>query len=555
MAEKSAALEEAQRDGKMLPEEVDADQIAAIVAKWTGIPVSRMLESESEKLIHMEERLKSRVVGQDEALRLVANAVRRARSGLSDPNRPIGSFIFLGPTGVGKTETARALAEFLFDDDQAIVRIDMSEYQEKHTVARLIGAPPGYVGYEEGGQLTEAVRRRPYSIVLFDEIEKAHPEVFNVLLQLLDDGRLTDGQGRTVDFRNTVIIMTSNLGSHWIQQYGATDYAKMKAKVLETLKESFKPEFLNRIDEIVIYHTLPLDQIKKIVEIQITLLQKRLEEMQIILEVSDKARPCERTRLICVSHVSNVLGSVNPVKEIAAIAGSAGALLLVDGTQSAPHMRIDVRGLGCDFFVFSGHKMLGPAGTGVLYGRKDILETMEPLMTGGGMVDRVSIDKVTWSGLPWRFEAGTPDAAGAVALAGATDRDSGEKLIGALDYLEGIGMEEVRSHGVELAAHTLERMRERDDIIIYGPESPESRCGIISFNVVKHGSLADPAMIAWFLDQEGIAVRAGAHCAQPLMARLGVEGTLRASFYVYNTLEEAERFMETLKEIIDRKIL
>ncbi|NJD35830.1 MAG: AAA family ATPase [Betaproteobacteria bacterium] len=228
-----------QQEGRMLPEEVDGDMVAAIVAKWTGIPVSRMLESESEKLVKMEERLKNRVGGQDEALVLVANAVRRARSGLSDPNRPIGSFIFLGPTGVGKTETARALAELLFDDDQAIVRIDMSEYQEKHTVSRLIGAPPGYVGYEEGGQLTEAVRRRPYSIVLFDEIEKGHPEVFNVLLQLLDDGRLTDGQGRTVDFRNCVIIMTSNVGSQWIQQLGTGDYAKMRAMVMEALKESF----------------------------------------------------------------------------------------------------------------------------------------------------------------------------------------------------------------------------------------------------------------------------------------------------------------------------
>ncbi|HYS43048.1 MAG TPA: AAA family ATPase, partial [Geobacteraceae bacterium] len=273
-----------------LEEAVTPEHIAGIVSRWTGIPVSRMQESETEKLIKMEERLKSRVVGQDDALTLVANAVRRARSGLSDPHRPVGSFIFLGPTGVGKTETARALAEFLFDDDQAIVRIDMSEYQEKHTVARLIGAPPGYVGYEEGGQLTESVRRRPYSIVLFDEIEKAHPEVFNVLLQVLDDGRLTDGQGRTVDFRNTVIIMTSNLGSHFIQQYGAGDYDKMRSMVMETLKESFKPEFLNRIDEIVIYHSLQIDQIKQIVDIQVKVLAKRLADQRIELEISDKAR-------------------------------------------------------------------------------------------------------------------------------------------------------------------------------------------------------------------------------------------------------------------------
>lgn len=290
MAAKNADLLLVQKEGKMLSEEVDGDMVAEVVAKWTGIPVSRLQETESAKLVKMEDRLRSRVVGQDEALLLVANAVRRARSGLSDPNRPIGSFIFLGPTGVGKTETARALAEFLFDDDQAIVRIDMSEYQEKHTVARLIGAPPGYVGYEEGGQLTEAVRRRPYSIILFDEIEKAHPEVFNVLLQVLDDGRLTDGQGRTVDFRNTVIIMTSNLGSQWIQQYGATDYGRMRSMVTETLKESFKPEFLNRVDEVVIYHALPLEQIKKIVDIQIRSLQHRLAERRIVLEVSDKAR-------------------------------------------------------------------------------------------------------------------------------------------------------------------------------------------------------------------------------------------------------------------------
>ena len=290
MEDKRLTLEAIQKEGKMLSEEVDAEMVAEVVAKWTGIPVSRMLETESEKLIRMEERLRSRVVGQDEALTLVANAVRRARSGLSDPNRPIGSFIFLGPTGVGKTETARALASFLFDDDQAIVRIDMSEYQEKHTVARLIGAPPGYVGYEEGGQLTEAVRRRPYCIILFDEIEKAHAEVFNVFLQILDDGRLTDGQGRTVDFKNAVIIMTSNLGSQWIQQYGATDYARMQAEVMETLRESFKPEFLNRVDEIVIYRALPLEKIKEIVIIQLQSLKLRLAEKGIELEVTDKAR-------------------------------------------------------------------------------------------------------------------------------------------------------------------------------------------------------------------------------------------------------------------------
>jgi len=289
LSQKKEELDEYQKTNKMLSQEVDAEMVAEVVAKWTGIPVNRMLESESAKLVHMEERLKTRVVGQDDALALVANAVRRARSGLSDPNRPIGSFIFLGPTGVGKTETARALAAFLFDDDQAMVRIDMSEYQEKHTVARLIGAPPGYVGYEEGGQLTEAVRRRPYSIILFDEIEKAHPEVFNVLLQVLDDGRLTDGQGRTVDFRNTVIIMTSNLGSQWIQEY-AKDYEKMQAMVMDTLHQSFKPEFLNRVDEIIIYRPLPLERIKEIVVIQLESLRKRLRERNIELEVTGKAQ-------------------------------------------------------------------------------------------------------------------------------------------------------------------------------------------------------------------------------------------------------------------------
>jgi len=283
-------LVQRQEEGRMLPEEVDGEMVAEIVAKWTGIPVNRMLESEAEKMIHMEERLKTRVVGQDEALVLVANAIRRSRSGLSDPNRPIGSFIFLGPTGVGKTETARALAQFLFDDDQAIVRIDMSEYQEKHSVARMIGAPPGYVGYEEGGQLTEAVRRRPYSIVLFDEIEKGHPEVFNVLLQLLDDGRMTDGQGRTVDFRNCVIIMTSNVGSQWIQQYSTAEYAKMRGMVLEALTKNFKPEFLNRIDETVIYHPLEIGQIRAIAAIQLQELAKRVSDRHLALEVTDKAK-------------------------------------------------------------------------------------------------------------------------------------------------------------------------------------------------------------------------------------------------------------------------
>ena len=279
-----------QKEGKMLKEEVDEEDVAEVVSKWTGIPVSRMLEGEVEKLIYMEERLRQRVVGQDEAILAVSNAVRRARAGLQDPNRPIGSFIFMGPTGVGKTELARALAEFLFDDEQAMVRIDMSEYMEKHSVARLIGAPPGYVGYEEGGFLTEAVRRRPYSIVLMDEIEKAHPEVFNILLQILDDGRLTDGHGRTVDFKNTVVIMTSNIGSQWIMDLGEKDYEEMRRRVMDAVKAHFKPEFLNRIDELIIFHSLGLEQIKAIVEIQVKKLEQRLSEKQIQFKMNEKAK-------------------------------------------------------------------------------------------------------------------------------------------------------------------------------------------------------------------------------------------------------------------------
>jgi ATP-dependent Clp protease ATP-binding subunit ClpB len=278
----------AESDGqRLLKEEVDAEDVARVVASWTGIPVSRLMEGEIEKLLHMEERLHLRVVGQDDAVRIVSNAVRRSRAGLQDPNRPIGSFMFLGPTGVGKTELARALAEFLFDDEDAMVRIDMSEYQERHTVARLIGAPPGYIGYEEGGQLTEAVRRRPYSVVLFDEIEKAHLEVFNVLLQVLDDGRLTDGHGRTVGFKNTVLIMTSNVGSQYIRDL--VDDAAIRERVLAALRDQFRPEFLNRLDEVVIFHSLTQEHLTQIVDIQLRRLRQLLAERKIEIELSDAA--------------------------------------------------------------------------------------------------------------------------------------------------------------------------------------------------------------------------------------------------------------------------
>lgn len=287
LAQAEKRLADMQSDGAMLKEEVDAEDIAQIVSKWTGIPVSKLLEGEVEKLIHMEARLHQQVVGQESAIRAVATAVRRSRAGMQDPNRPIGSFIFLGPTGVGKTELARALATFLFDDEHNMIRIDMSEYQERHTVARLIGAPPGYVGYDEGGQLTEAVRRRPYSVVLFDEIEKAHPEVFNVFLQVLDDGRLTDGQGRTVDFRNTVIIMTSNIGSQFIMDI--SDEATMRERVLSALRGHFRPEFLNRVDEVVIFHRLEAADLRQIAFIQLERVKKLLAKRNITIALTDKA--------------------------------------------------------------------------------------------------------------------------------------------------------------------------------------------------------------------------------------------------------------------------
>jgi ATP-dependent Clp protease ATP-binding subunit ClpB len=278
---------------RMLKDEVDEEDIAGIVSKWTGIPVSRMLEGEVKKLVQMETRLRERVVGQDAALTVVANAIRRSRAGLSDPKRPIGSFIFLGPTGVGKTETARALAEFLFDDEQSMIRIDMSEYMEKHAVARLIGAPPGYVGYDEGGQLTEAVRRRPYAVILFDEIEKAHPDVFNILLQVMDDGRLTDAKGRTVDFKNTVLIMTSNLGAALLT--GDTlktehDYDMARESVMRVLREHFRPEFLNRVDDTVIFHSLGHAEMSHILDLRLNEVSKLLEDRQISLELTEPAR-------------------------------------------------------------------------------------------------------------------------------------------------------------------------------------------------------------------------------------------------------------------------
>jgi ATP-dependent Clp protease ATP-binding subunit ClpB len=288
--EKQQKLDVLQSEGSLLSEEVTEDEIAEIVSKWTGIPVTKMLETEQTKLIELEDHLRTRVVGQDEALVAVANSIRRARAGLQDPERPIGSFIFLGPTGVGKTETARALAETLFDDKNCMVRIDMSEFMEKHSVSRLIGAPPGYVGYDEGGYLTEAVRRRPYSVVLFDEIEKAHPEVFNVFLQILDDGRLTDGQGRTVDFRNTVLIMTSNIGSQFLTGLSdVDDREKIETGVMDALSSHFKPEFLNRVDDVIIYHQLGRSEIGTITGLQLQRVQRLLSDRRLTLEVSPQA--------------------------------------------------------------------------------------------------------------------------------------------------------------------------------------------------------------------------------------------------------------------------
>jgi ATP-dependent Clp protease ATP-binding subunit ClpB len=288
--EENLKLSELQKDKKMLKEEVDDEDIAEIISKWTGIPLSKLIEGEVEKLVLMEDRIKERVIGQDEAISVVSNAIRRARAGLGDPNKPIGSFIFLGPTGVGKTELSKALAEFLFDDERAMIRIDMSEYMEKHTVSRLIGAPPGYVGYEEGGYLTEAVRRRPYSVILLDEIEKAHPDVFNILLQIMDDGRLTDGHGRTVDFKNAVLIMTSNIGSQHITELGRKEEKDIENMVLDAMKNYFKPEFLNRVDDIIIFNRLGIEEIKKIAIIQFKKLKSMMESRNIKIDISDKAK-------------------------------------------------------------------------------------------------------------------------------------------------------------------------------------------------------------------------------------------------------------------------
>ncbi|HEY1456757.1 MAG TPA: ATP-dependent chaperone ClpB [Candidatus Dormibacteraeota bacterium] len=325
----NARLIELQRGQPLLKEEVDEEDIAEIVSRWTRIPISRLMEGEVAKLIKMEERLHDRVIGQDEAVSAVANAVRRNRSGLSDPNRPVGSFIFLGPTGVGKTELARALAEFLFDDEQALIRLDMSEYQEKHTVARMIGAPPGYVGYDEGGQLTEAVRRRPYSVVLFDEIEKGHPDVFNVLLQILDDGRLTDGQGRTVDFRNTVLIMTSNLGGQMIQSMADRDFETIREAVMGVLRDHFRPEFLNRVDEVIVFKPLTEEQLTAIVDIQLRRLERRLAERRLGVVVTDAAR-----RLLARQGWDPVYGARPLKRAIQRLVQDPLAMMLLEGRFS-----------------------------------------------------------------------------------------------------------------------------------------------------------------------------------------------------------------------------
>jgi len=341
MEEEQKRLSEVQTDKRMLKEEVDDEDIALVVSKWTSIPVARMLESDVQKLIHMEEKLKQRVVGQDEAISSISSALRRARSGLQDPNRPIGSFIFMGPTGVGKTELARALAEFMFNDEHAMVRIDMSEYMEKHSVSRMIGAPPGYVGYDEGGFLTESVRRRPYSVILFDEIEKAHQDVFNVMLQILDDGRLTDGHGRTVNFRNTILIMTSNIGGEFVSNFTMSEEER-RIKTLETLRSLFRPEFLNRIDDIIFFRSLTIADIDNIINIQIGLLQKRLAGRNLTIELTENAK-----KYISKAGYSPVYGARPLKRAIQKIIEDNLAMKLLDGTLvEGDHVFVDVDSAG-----------------------------------------------------------------------------------------------------------------------------------------------------------------------------------------------------------------
>jgi ATP-dependent Clp protease ATP-binding subunit ClpB len=348
LAQAQAQVNQLQARGALLKEEVDSEEIAAVVSKWTGVPVSKLLEGEREKLVRMEGHLHERVIGQEEAVHAVAAAIRRSRAGLQDPNRPIGSFIFLGPTGVGKTELARALAEFLFDDEQAMVRIDMSEYQERHTVSRLIGAPPGYVGYDEGGQLTEAVRRRPYSVVLFDEIEKAHPEVFNVLLQVLDDGRLTDGQGRIVDFKNTILIMTSNLGSQYILDVATVD-EEVERRVREVLRQHFRPEFLNRVDEIVVFHALHREQLREIVEIQLGRLRGLLKDRAITISLTDAAKD------LLVNEGYDPAFGARPLKRVIQhrIADPLASDILLGKVTAGDHVLVDAHGSKLTFTVMT----------------------------------------------------------------------------------------------------------------------------------------------------------------------------------------------------------
>ncbi len=353
LEEENEKLGEIQKNQKMLKEEVDEEDVAEVVAKWTGIPVARMMESDVAKLIHMEERLKQRVIGQDEAVHAVSSALRRARSGIQDPNRPLGSFIFMGSTGVGKTELARALAEFMFDDEQAMVRIDMSEFMEKHSVSRLIGAPPGYVGYDEGGYLTEAVRRKPYTVLLFDEIEKAHPDVFNVLLQILDDGRLTDGHGRTVNFKNAIVIMTSNIGGEFVHNFSMSEEER-RLRTMDVLRTTFRPEFLNRIDDIVFFRSLTISDIDRIIEIQLGLLQKRLEERKLSLELTESAK-----KYITKVGYSSVYGARPLKRALQKIIQDSLALKLLEGAfKEGDHVLVDVTKEG-DVVFKSGKKKKG----------------------------------------------------------------------------------------------------------------------------------------------------------------------------------------------------